>query len=123
MQIHPHAEMHLMLMGIQYYVAGRAAARCHLIPVTGILMHHAVEMILKSDLSRTRALEEIKQEFGHDLVRAWTAFKRDHPGVALDDLDDLISGLDLFDEIRYPDEYLKHGASMSLQYGPPEEYV
>ena len=37
--------------------------------VAGNLLHHAVEMLLKGDLSRTLSLDEIKRTFGHALVK------------------------------------------------------
>ena len=36
----------------QYYVVGRFAAFAGLIPITGNLLHHAVEMFLKGGLSK-----------------------------------------------------------------------
>ena len=71
------AWLHLSRTGMQYYIAGRAAMRAQLIPVAGNLLHHAVEMLLKGDLSRTRSLQEIKQ-FQHNLVKTWDAFKSLH---------------------------------------------
>ena len=36
----------------QYYVAGRYAAFAGFIPVTGNLLHHAIELFLKGGLSK-----------------------------------------------------------------------
>ena len=116
--IHSHAWLHLAKVGMQYYITGRAAARGHLVPVAGNLLHHAVEMILKADLSRTLPLEEIKKKYGHRLVKTWDAFKNLHASDNLAGFDQLIADLDRFETIRYPDEYLESGAVMSVASGP-----
>ncbi len=41
-------------LGIDYYVAGRFAALSGIFPVAGNQLHHAVEMLLKGALIRTR---------------------------------------------------------------------
>jgi hypothetical protein len=115
--IHPDAWMHLSKVGMQYYIAGRAAARGHLVPIAGNLLHHAVEMLLKGELSKTLPLEEIKKKYDHRLIKTWGAFKNLHVGNDLDGFDQLIADLDRFEMIRYPDEYLKYGALMSIAWG------
>jgi hypothetical protein len=36
---------HLFATGLEYYVAGRSAARCHLSRVAGNILHHAIGAI------------------------------------------------------------------------------
>ena len=74
-------------------------------------------MLLKGELSKTLPLEEIKKQYGHLLVKTWSTFKAMHSGQDLSGFDQLIVDLDHFEKIRYPDEYLKHGAVMSLGWG------
>src|SRR4051812_17203361 len=114
---HPDAWMHLFKVGMQYYIAGRAAARWQLVPIAGNLLHHAIEMLLKGELSKTLRLEDIKKQYGHLLVKTWNAFKATHPGEDLAGFDQLVADLDRFEGIRYPDEYIKSGAVMSLGWG------
>jgi hypothetical protein len=112
----PDAWYHLFKIGMQYYIAGRAAAQGQLIPVAGNLIHHAVEMLLKGELSKTRSLEEIRR-YQHRLIETWNAFKALHPDQDLSSFDQLIADLDRFEKIRYPDEYIKHGAMMAIGWG------
>lgn len=114
--VHQDPWLHLFAIGMQYYIVGRAAARGHQVPVAGNLLHHAVEMLLKGELSRTLSLEEIKKQYNHFLVRAWNAFKTKHPDKDLSGFDQLIADLDRFEKIRYPDEWLKHGAVMFIDW-------
>ena len=43
-----------------YYVAGRLAARVGLVPVYGNLLHHAVEMYLKTELVKVVSREDLR---------------------------------------------------------------
>jgi hypothetical protein len=108
---------HFFNVGMQYYIAGRAAAQAQLVPVAGNLLHHAVEMLLKGDLSRTVPLGDLKNKYGHRLIKTWDAFKMNHSGDDLSAYDEQIGELDRFDKIRYPDDYFKHGALMAVGWG------
>ena len=55
-------------------------------PVTGNLLHHAIEMYLKGALSKTKSLSELKQ-FWHNLPDIWAAFKVQANNNALDRFD------------------------------------
>ena len=111
----PHAWLHMFTIGMQYYLVGRAAAWGHQVPVAGNLLHHAVEMLLKGELSKTLPLEEVKK-YRHFLVKTWNAFKALHSGENLFEFDRLIVESDRFEKIRYPDEALKHGAVMFIDW-------
>lgn len=113
----PDACYHLFKVGMQYYITGRAAARGHQVPVAGNLLHHAVEMLLKGELSKSLSLGEIKKQYGHRLVKTWNEFKASHAGEDLSGFDQLIADLDRFEKIRYPDEYLEHGAAIAIGWG------
>jgi hypothetical protein len=54
-------------MAGQYYVVGRFAAFAGLIPITGNLLHHAVEMFLKGGLSKNGVSLVDLKKMGHNL--------------------------------------------------------
>jgi hypothetical protein len=107
-----------MKLGVQYYVAARSTAWAALLPVCGNLYHHALEMFLKAGLSRKYSLEQLKYEFGHKLIDVWKAFKADFPSTALLQFETTIADIAEFEEIRYPDNVLEHGAQMLVDWGP-----
>lgn len=94
--------------GMQYYVAGRFLALSGQFPVCANLLHHAVEMFLKSVLCRTHSRSELRA-LKHNLRKAWLAFKVAHPDPRLNSIDSAVSALNKFERIRYPDEELKKG--------------
>src|SRR5947209_19244462 len=110
----PHPDVHRKFydLALQYYVAGRAALACHCPHVPGNLFHHAVEMLLKGQLSKTVPMAVLKnsKKFGHDLQPLWSAFKKLFPNEGLDEFDPMIDGLNTFEDIRYPDKILEKGA-------------
>jgi hypothetical protein len=79
---------HFMALAVQYLVAGRAAAALQLPTIPGNLLHHAIEMELKSLLVTDIGLEKLrKRKYGHNLASLWlaaavTAIPRNWPQVA-----------------------------------------
>jgi hypothetical protein len=118
-QAHPGAYKHFYKLALEYYVSGRAAVLCGNTRITGNLLHHAVEMLLKGHLSKTTPLKDLKsrQKFGHNLPKLWTAFKGLFPADDLTEFDTMIDELEKFEEIRYPDEILAHGVRIGLGFG------
>jgi hypothetical protein len=110
------ADAEFMGLGVQYYVAARSAAWAGLLPVCGNLYHHSLEMFLKSGLSRKYSLQELKNNFGHRLVDIWNAFKTEFPAPELAQFDTTIADIEEFEDVRYPDKVLKHGAQMAVDY-------
>jgi len=55
----------LLGFGFQYYIVARCGVRAHLLPVTGNLFHHAIEMFLKARLSQSMSSKEMKKQFSH----------------------------------------------------------
>jgi hypothetical protein len=105
--------------GSQYYTMARFAAHAQRMPVGGNLFHHAVEMLLKGGLARERPLSDLK-DMGHDLKVLWRAFKTDFPEPALGRHDKIISGLNKFEDIRYPNPSKVSAMGVSLEWsGPP----
>jgi hypothetical protein len=120
--VNPEARHHFFQLGLQYYVAGRAAVALRQDRVAGSILHHAVEMLLKAPLSTTRSLPELKK-LGHGLVAIWQAFKDQLAATELTQFDQLIASLDRFEKIRYPDEVLKHGMGLAIGFGANDAAV
>jgi hypothetical protein len=118
-QPHPGAFDYFYKIALEYYVSGSAALLCNNSLIAGILQHHAVEFLLKGQLSKTIPLEDLKnrKKFGHKLPKLWIAFKSLFPTENLTEFDILIDELEKFETIRYPDEILDHGAQISLGFG------
>ena len=118
-QPHPSAFERFYKIALEYYVSGRAALLCGNSLITGNLLHNAVEMLLKGQLSKTIPLEDLKnpRKFGHRLPKLWTAFKGLFPTEELTEFNTMVYELEKFEDIRYPDELLDYGASIGLGYG------
>ena len=105
-----------LTFGFQYYVAGRSAALVRLVPVSGNLLHHAVEMILKGVLSVHYSPEQLRVD-GYSLPKLWDKFRQRHEMGQTSDHGKLITELQAFEDIRYPDKIILNGASMSVGFG------
>lgn len=103
-------------MGTQYYAAGRFAVFGRLIPVCGNLLHHAIEMYLKGFLC-TKLSEKELRDIKHDLVRAWRRFRDEVKDTSLDRFDEVMSELNHFERLRYPEKMLREGAQMFIGPG------
>ena len=101
-------EIAFVTIAVQYYVAGRQAAIAQLFPVSGNLLHHAVEMLLKGVLCRTKSLEELRAN-RHNLKRSWNAFRASFPEDELAEFTPAVRTLNKFERLRYPDELLTTG--------------
>ena len=97
----------------QYYVSGRYAVFAGLSPVAGNLLHHAVEMYLKGALCEHMTLDQLKSMY-HNLPKIWDCFKAQVAAPGLDIFDALISSLDAFEELRYPDSILSSGMIVKI---------
>ena len=106
--------------GMQYYIAGRYAIFAGLAPVAGNVLHHAIEMFLKGCLSKTKSLDELKK-LRHNLPKIWGMFKIQFKDVALDDFNGIVSSLNSFEELRYPDSVLETG--MLCTMGPKRPFT
>ena len=112
-------EEQLLIIGVEYYIAARAAARGGLVSVVGILFHHAIEMCLKARLSHNFSFVELSRgRFGHDLDALWQEFKTQFPQANLDEFDRTIQGLHEFWSIRYPDKVIREGAQIHINWVP-----
>jgi len=105
--------LHFSWLASQYYVAGRAAVFSGSAPVAGNLLHHAIEMFLKSELVRVESPARLRRR-GHQLISLWKAFKAIYPAVPLVSHDRVIKDLEKFERIRYPDTFTKTGMFFSI---------
>ena len=94
----------------QYYIAGRFSAIHHLFPVSGNLLHHAVEMYLKGLLAKKYTLKELKG-FRHNLFKPWEETEKIFTDSDLSQFDSVIDKLHRFERIRYPDNLIVEGMS------------
>jgi hypothetical protein len=109
------ADREFMKRGVQYYVAARFSAWAGLW-VCGNLYHHALEMFLKAGLARSYSLIELRKKYGHELNDIWSAYKTAFSSNTLTEFDATIADLAEFEDIRYPDEVLKRGMQIVVDY-------
>lgn len=117
----------------QYYLAGRYAAMCGLVPVFGLLFHHALEMALKAvilrqhpEMDELSATRFFKRNFGHCLAKLWAEAKPLAPLARLDELDAVVEKLDGFEDVRYPLSGVLTSVGLTYEpggpvHGPPED--
>jgi hypothetical protein len=111
----PSADYHFYKIALQYYAVGRFAGLTGLMPVSGNVIHHAVEMMLKGRLTHTLTFKEMADRpYRHCLPRIWQAFKALFPAEDLTPFDRFIDLLHQFDSIRYPDRLLQQGAQITV---------
>jgi hypothetical protein len=110
--------LQFMSSGWQYYVVARFAMHAQCMPVCGSLFHHAVEMILKGGLARKHKLSDLK-DMGHNLKVLWRAYKAAFPDSTLKRHDKTISGLNKFEDIRYPDSNQTHAMAVTAAWSGP----
>ena len=100
----------LVRLSLQYYVAGRFAALNRLHGVAPILLHHALEYILKAALARTHTLAQLKRKHDHDLESLWQAAVQEISTLKTPVRDRTIADLNKFEDLRYPYKLTTQGA-------------
>lgn len=91
----------LLPLAVQHYVAGRMLALQLQTHVAGNVLHHAVELFIKAELSGTATIDDLKNKYRHNLKKLWVAYCSLHAGTPSDFVT-TINDLDAFEEIRYP---------------------
>lgn len=107
-----------LVLGSQYFALARYCAAQMYLPVSVTLFHHAVEMLLKGFLARSKTSRELKR-FGHDLDVLWEEFKTATGDSGLARFDTTIAQLNRIELIRYPDAIVDQGYVLSVRLGPP----
>lgn len=107
-------QVHLLSLGIQFYIAGRVTYLFCLIDsflVAPLLFRHAIEYFLKGYLSFDHNMSELKRKYGHNLSKLWNRFKEIEADDALEKFDEFISQFNDTEFMRYPQgrENLKAG--------------
>ena len=102
-------------LGLHYYVEGRLGARAGLTTVPGNLLHHAVEMFLKGTLV-TNCGNAYLKEAGHELSVLWREFKTGQKD-SHSQFDDVLTDLNRFEHIRYPDFIVEEGLTSVISFG------
>lgn len=110
---HPRGQESLFERGLEYYISGRYAVFSGLTCVAGNLLHHAIEMLLKGNLLSYFSLDELRSQFRHDIKKLWSEFKT-RSSALLAKFDNVITDLNKFEEIRYPDKSLIDGLALSI---------
>lgn len=93
----------LLPLAVQHYVAGRMLALQLQTHVAGNILHHAVEIFIKAELSHIVSIKELKDKYGHKLKKLWGAYCTLHTDTP-DGFFSTVADLDAFEEIRYPHE-------------------
>lgn len=105
------------VLGAGYFVVARYSASAFLMPICGNLYHHAIELFLKGYLANSISSFELKSKFGHSLPKLWEAFKSVINDSSLNNFDLVISKLDRFENIRYPDSIVDNGMMVGITVG------
>jgi hypothetical protein len=89
-------------IGVEYYVAGRAAWHHNHFQIAGNLFHHAVEMMLKAVLMQKSVYtaQQLKDKFRHGIRRLWNETTRQVP-FDWSRFDIFVTDLDKWEKIRY----------------------
>lgn len=104
-------------LGVQYYIAARFAASAQLLPVTGNLFHHAIEMMIKGELA-TYLTERQRRDLSHDLNQLWREFKRrTNSEQSLERFDTVVARLAQFEDIRFPERIVSEGMTCVIGFG------
>jgi hypothetical protein len=121
--------LHAVEFGTHYYIVGRYSMFSGFGVVSGNLMHHAVELLLKACLARQdpdpnanrkpdtwAQIQKYRhtKSYRHNLEKLWSEFKTRNPDVASAEHDEVIRGLNKFEDIRYPDNLIQGGAVLSV---------
>jgi len=110
---------HYFNLATQYYVTARWATFTVAGTVAGNLFHHAIELYLKGDLSRSVSQRDLRK-YGHNLKRLWKDYTQKHSASALSGFDSCIKDLHKFETIRYPDAIAEKGMVFAIPVSRPQ---
>lgn len=112
------AKPRLARLAITYWILGHQAHVWRTAPVSGNIMHLAVEMILKALLVERVGLDALKDEYGHSLPLLWAGVLEAHPELACADTATMIERLHRYEHIRYPDVLMERGGILMTSSAP-----
>lgn len=98
-------QSHMIEMGIEFYIAARICYHKNLIGtylILPILFHHAIEYLIKGYLSHGMSMKELKDKFGHDLIKLWKKFKENDEDENMAKYDIFIDQFNKAWNLRYP---------------------
>ena len=110
--------------GYQYYIAGRFATAAAFRPVAGSIIHHAVELLLKSCLATSDTAAQIRayrNTYRHGLNDLWNEFRNRKQDPSLAQYDDILTKLNQFEKVRYPEKLIDRGALLSIGLVEPTQ--
>jgi len=102
-------------IALQYHVSARFAAISGLLPVSGNLFHHALEMYLKGYFCKDLNEAQLRN-LHHNLRKLWRRFKAEVADQSLNQFDHAIAQLNRFERIRYPEEIERLGLRASIAF-------
>ncbi len=102
------------VLGAGYFTVARYSASAFLMPICGNLYHHAIEMFLKGFLANSISSSELKSTFGHHLLILWEALKSADNDPGFGKFDRVITTLNRFENIRYPDSIVDDGMMVGI---------
>jgi len=112
-------------LGIQYYLLARVGSRFPFNPASGNLFHLGFELLLKSYLKNKYSAIDLKNNFGHNLVKLWGGFKSETLADGLEKYDSTLKNLDTWENVRYLE--LKDGKDANaieiVKGSAPAEYL
>ncbi|GEM_PF-6329764 len=111
-----------LMLGSQYYSLARYCANQVYLPVCVTLFHHAIEMLLKGYLSKSKNLNELKT-IGHNLDDLWELFKIDFQNNSLSKFDSVVQKLNQVEDLRYPDLIVNQGFILNIRLGTPTPLI
>lgn len=121
--VYPRAYEIFHRSAFEFYVAARASHTCQHSLVTGHLIHHAVVLLLKGELSKKVSLEKLWDQCGNDIPKLWTAFKSRFPDEDFSEFETLISMVGRSSSLEQSDIILEHGNRVHLGWGRGKTYV
>ena len=88
--------------GIQYFLLARYGSQFPFNPASGSLYHLCFELLLKSYLIKNDcSYKDLKNKYGHQLVKLWNEFKQKVKNSNLDKYDLTVKNLDAWENVRY----------------------
>ena len=88
-------------LGIQYYLLARVGSQLPFNPASGNLYHLGFELLIKSYLKSKYSAHDLKDSFGHNLVKLWSAFSSEVIDPRLSKFDLIVKNLNTWEKVRY----------------------